>query len=238
MIIRKPKAIGSAGVASASSRPQSPHRPYKDEAASLIYNLLFCDRLDLFQLNHAGSLAPPWTILFAESPDLDAVANIASDAAQESRVRALAFNLLRTAHREVRQKELLASIIEVGLPEGLDTLAAFADGGARYINHSGKMVLVEGTPNAFDSEIKQVVDASRPIVAAIGPWDRERLPPPQNGTIRMTFLVSDGLYFGQGPLDVMQHEQMAAPLIHAATALLVKMVQNSADGESPGPGCK
>lgn len=220
----------------ASSCSQSPQPPYKEESTSLIYNLLFCDRLDLFQQNHKGSLVSPWSIIFAEKPDLNVVASIASDGSQESRVRMLAFNLLRKAHRDVKEKELLGTIVEVGLPEGLDTLAVFTDGGARYINHSGKMVIVEGTPNAFDSEIKRVITASQPIVAAIGPWDKERLPPPPNGTIRLTFLVSDGLYFGQGPMDVMQKEQMAAPLINAATALLMKMVQKTPDGEQQGGG--
>ena len=236
MIKRILKAIGIGGVAMASSCSHPPQPPCKDESTSLIYNLLFCDRLDLFQQNHKGALVPPWSILFAEKPDLDAVASIAADGSQESRVRMLAFNLLRNAHRDVKEKELLGTIVEVGLPEGLDTLAVFADGGARYINHSGKIVIVEGTPNAFDSEIKQVITASHPIVAAIGPWDKARLPPPQKGTIRMTFLVSDGLYFGQGPMGAMEKERMAAPLINAATALLVKIVQKTTDGEQQGGG--
>jgi hypothetical protein len=233
MIKRILKAIGIGGISVASSCSHAPQPPYKDEAATLIYNLLFCDRQDLFQNNDKRKLVPPWSILFADKPDLDEVETIASDTSQESRVRMLAFNLLRQAHRDVKQKELLGTIIEVGLPEGLDTLAVFADGGARYINHSGKMVIVDGTPNAFDSEIKRVIAASEPIVATIGPWDKERLPPPANGTIRMTFLASDGLYFGQGPMDVMQKEQMAAPLIDAATALLLRMVEKTTDGE-PG----
>lgn len=227
MIKRILQAIGIGGVAIASSCSHSPQPSYKDESTVLIYNLLFCDRLELFQQNHKGTLLPPWSVLFAEKPDLDAVASIASDTSQESRVRMLAFNLLCKAHRDVKQKELLGTIVEVGLPEGLDTLAVFTDGGARYINHSGKMVIVEGTPNAFDPEIKQVIAASQPIVAAIGPWDKERLSPPQNGMIRMTFLVSDGLYFGQGPMEAMQKERMAAPLVNAATALLLRMVQNN-----------
>lgn len=234
MIKRILKAIGIGAVTMDSSCSQSPRPPYKNKSAAPIYNLLFCDQPELFLQNRKGTLVSPWSILFAEKPDLDEVARVASDTSQESRVRMLAFNLLRKSHRDVKQKELLGTIVEVGLPEGLDTLAVFADGGARYINHSGKMVIAEGTPNAFDSEIKRVITASQPIVAAIGPWDKERLPPPPNGTIRMTFLVSDGLYFGQGPMNVMQKEPMAAPLINAATALLVKMVQKTTDGEPAG----
>ena len=234
MIRRILKSIGIGSVAMASSCSHPQDRPYKDEITAFIYDLLFCDRLELFKQNHKGPLVPPWSILFADKPDLDAVAVISTDKAQEARIRMLAFNLLRAEHCKVEQKELLATIIEVGLPHGLDTLAVFAEGGTRYINHSGKMVIVEGKPNPFEAEIKQVLAASQPIVAAIGPWDKERLTPPKNGMIRMTFLVSDGLYFGQGPMEAMQKEKMAAPLINAATDLLVKLVQRTTDGEPQG----
>jgi hypothetical protein len=40
------------------------------------------------------------------------------------------------------------------------------------------------------------------------------------GTIRMSFLVSDGLYFGQGVLAVMEKDSMAQPIINAGVALL------------------
>jgi hypothetical protein len=68
------------------------------------------------------------------------------------------------------------------------------------------------------------MQTSKPIVAAIGPWDKERLPPPEEGNIRMTFLVSDGLYFGEGPMGAMQQEPLASPLVSAATNLLLRLV--------------
>ncbi len=47
------------------------------------------------------------------------------------------------------------------------------------------------------------------------------------GNIRMTFLVSDGLYFGEGPMAAIQQDPMASPLIAAATQLLVKVVKET-----------
>src|SRR5262249_45209614 len=190
--------------------------PYQDDSTNLIYQLLFCDRPQLFKSNHAGGLKSPWSTLFREPPDLDSIEKIAQDPNQESRVRMLAFNALRTSTRAVTAKEYLGTIIEVHLPEGLDTLAVFADGSARYINYTGKMVIVEGAPSVFDKEISKVIEASQPIVAAIGPWEKDRLPPPVDGNIRLTFLVSDGLYFGEGPIGVMQQQPLASPLISAA----------------------
>ena len=202
--------------------------PYKDESTNLIYQLLFCDDLPLFEKQYTGELAEPWATLFSKTPDLDAVAKISSDEKAESRVRMLAYNMLRDAKKKVPEKKLLGTIIEVRLAEGLDTLAVFADGRARYINHSGKMAIVEGD-NTFAKEIEAVLATSAPIVAAIGPWEKARLPAPPKGNIRMTFLVSDGLYFGEGPMEIMQQERMAAPLINAATSLLMKLVEKSTE---------
>jgi len=203
--------------------------PYQDDSKNLIYQLLFCDRLELYKANHSGESEPPWSTLFRERSDLNAIEKIAADPNQESRVRMLAFNVLRASGRAIRAKEYLGTIIEVHLPEGLDTLAVFADGGARYISYTGKIAVVEGAPNVFDKEIAKVIETSKPIVGAIGPWDKDRLPPPKEGNIRMSFLVSDGLYFGEGPMDDIQREPMAAPLIDAATRLLIRLV----DQEGP-----
>ena len=201
--------------------------PYQDESSNVIYQLLFCDRPELFKEHYTGNVAGPWSVLFSARPDVVAVTKIAEDEQQESRVRALAFNALRAAGTSVPDKQYLGTILEVRLPEGLDTMAVFADGGARYINHSGKVVVAEGRPNPFDDEISAVIEKSKPIVAAIGPWDKERLPPPNEGNLRMTFLVSDGLYFGEGPMNAMQQEPLAAPLISAATRLLIRLVDQT-----------
>jgi hypothetical protein len=87
------------------------------------------------------------------------------------------------------------------------------------------MAFVDSAVGKFDEEIEQVLATSKPIVAAIGPWEEARLPRPEEGNIRMTFLVSDGLYFGEGPIDVIQQDEMAGPLINAAASLLTKLVQ-------------
>jgi hypothetical protein len=152
-------------------------------------------------------------------------------------VRALAYDALRAAGKPVPRKEYLGTIIEVRLNGGLDTLAVFADSSTRYINQSGKLVVVDGTPNPFDHEIQTVIQASKPLVAVMGPWEKERLPAPKEGNIRLTFLVSDGLYFGEGSMESMQREPLAAPLISAGTKLVLRLIEkttNSQAGGAPG----
>jgi hypothetical protein len=41
----------------------------------------------------------------------------------------------------------------------------------------------------------------------------------------MTFLVSDGLYFGEGPFTLMQRDPVAAPLLKNAGELLQLVVK-------------
>jgi hypothetical protein len=220
--------LAAIGIGTASTANAVPG-PYANDATNLIYQLLFCDNLGLFQKNHTGELRPPWTVLFNEKSSLADLQTLAKDETCESRVRILAFNALRARGEKVTDKILLGVIFEVGMPEGLDTLAAFSDGSARYINYTGKMAFVEGLPNPFQKEIREILDSSKSIVTAIGPWDKDRLLPPTNGMTRITFLVSDGLYFGQGPSSQMQQEQMASPVIIAGVKLLRKLTEKSTE---------
>jgi hypothetical protein len=226
-------SVGVASATTLSSPAQTTDGPYKDEATNLIYQLLFCDRPQLFKGNHKEKLEPPWSTLFSDAPNLEALAKLAADKHQESRVRALAYEELRTAGKPIPKKEFLGTIIEVRLHGGLDTLAVFADGSARYINQSGKVVVVDGTPSPFDHEIQTVIQASKPLVAVMGPWDKDRLPAPKEGNIRLSFVVSDGLYFGEGAMESMQREPLAAPLISAGTKLVLRLIENVTNSQ-PG----
>ena len=65
------------------------------------------------------------------------------------------------------------------------------------------------------------------MVQQIGPWDQPRLAPPTAGNARLTFLVSDGLYFGQGPMNVLQADAKGGPVLREAGALLTAVVDLS-----------
>lgn len=185
------------------------YAPYRDPAANDVYHLLFCDDAAAFAPAHG-------TYESAQQ-----ARGIAQDAGAESRVRMLAYNWLHAHGDAVASKELLGVIVEVGLDDGNDTLAAYLDGGVRYLNHTGRMTLVEGPLPALTPAVDALFAASRNVVARIGPWDKARLPPVERGNVRLTFLVADGLYFGEGPHAVLERDGMAGPVLAAATALLV-----------------
>lgn len=120
-------------------------------------------------------------------------------------------------------RKLLGVIIEVPLDGGLDTLAAYSEGGVRYVNQSGRIAVVDAAP-AMAQLVQGLFAVSQPVVSVIGPWAEPRRAPPERDSIRLTFLVSDGLYFGEGPMSVMQREPMAAPILQRATELLQAVV--------------
>jgi hypothetical protein len=201
------------------------HRAYRDDAANHIYNLLFCDSLALFR--GKGEAKPePWATLFAADSSEAALRQIADDPGVESRVRALAFNKLRAKGHAVPSKILLGTIFEMPMELGLDTLACFPDRELRYINQSEKMSFFVPAPASLHARIEAVLKTANALVQRIGPWDKERLPPPK-GVARLSFLVSDGLYFGQGPVNDLMRDPMAGALIQAGGALLKDLVDLS-----------
>jgi hypothetical protein len=192
------------------------HEPYSDPAANRIYALLFCDEPELFV-----NLGEHWPALFANPADEIALAAIAADESLEGRVRALAYGRLRNLGKPVAPHILLGAVIEVGLDTGLDALAAYCDGGVRYINATGKTSIVEGPAHALAAETRALLAASQNVVNQIGPSDKARLPPPAAGEARMSFIVSDGLSFGEGKFEDLARDRMGGPVLQAATRLLI-----------------
>ena len=207
------------GIAANAAAAQF-YKPYAQSHANFLYNLLFCDDLALFKNDETAKTSPLWATILAEKPDFTALEKIAQSEEEESRVRALAYNRLRAAGRPVPRKKLLGVIVEVPLRQGLDVLAAYADGHVRYLNQSGRVAIFEGAPPNVEATAKELVAASRGLVNKIGPWQEKRLPPPRSGNVRLTFLVSDGLYFGEGPFQALQSDPMSGPVLARATHLL------------------
>ncbi len=209
------------------------HCPYPDEATNIVYNLLFCDNPGLYTAEMKQPYTHPYDILFSDTSTVADLQNIIDDKNVDPRIAMLAYNKQVAKGHTPATKELLGVIVEIGLDEGLDTLASFSNGTARYINHTGKMLIWENTDDVtVKSIIADLFDHSEDILEKIGPWDQPRKAYPSTGNLRLTFLVSDGLYFGEGPMDIMFNEPMAAPALNAATQLLQYLTSASAENRS------
>jgi hypothetical protein len=193
--------------------------PYKDDSTNRIYELLFCD-YNLYKSTAPSIDGYPWNVLFSTEYNVNDINNILTSDAVESRVKLLAYKAIEANGGIINDKELLAVIVEVGLEDGLDVLASFKDGTARYINQSGKILVWEDEDDVSNELTKQLFDRSSDIVKQIGPWDEARKPYPQKGMLRISFLVSNKLYFGEGPIDVLFNDGLAGPALLAATNLM------------------
>jgi hypothetical protein len=213
------------------------YRPYKNDAVDKVYNLLFCDDPKLLDSENRPDLLGA---ILSEAPDRESLERIANDLDVESRVRVLAFNRLRAMQVSVPTKRLLGTIIEFPVEGGRDTLAVFLDGSLRYINYTGKLVIFEGSLPTLASGVEEILRTSQFAVNRYGPWTKPRRPPPTGDIARMTFLVSDGLYFGEGRVSDLLNERFAAPVMRAMSLLLPVMVEEALkiDRGEIGPGIR
>ena len=217
-------SLGIGLAATGSAQAAQFYKPYAEYHVNFLYNLLFCDDLALFKNKEAAASGSPWSIILADNPDVESLQMLAEDGTNEGRVRALAYGRLRAVGAHIAPKRILGVIVEVPQPKGLDVLAAFSEGGVRYLNQSGKVAIFEGGGHPLETLARELVAAAQPLVNRIGPWDKSRRPPPSPGSVRITFLVSDGLYFGEGPFVVLQRDPMAGPILAKAALLLEKAV--------------
>jgi hypothetical protein len=203
----------------------TPKGPYKEESTNLIYHLLFCDSLDLYKINTKPPYSYPFDVLFSPASTIDQLQSIVDDNGADPRVRTLAYNKMLAAGHHPAQKELLGVIVEVGLDNGLDVLASFSNGTARYINQTGKLLIWETTDKTSAQLTDDLFEKSRRVVEQIGPWDQPRRPWPAKGMMRITFLVSDGFYFGEGAVNSFFEDPLAKPALSAATQLMLYLTQ-------------
>jgi hypothetical protein len=121
-------------------------------------------------------------------------------------------------------KQVLGIVIEVGLPNGVDLLAAYPDHSARYYNYSGAGVIWEHPDGSLDSAIDQLLVASKTIVDKIGPWEKSRPTPPPRDQARLNFLTPSGLHFGQAPISALARDPMAAQVLNLGTVLMQALI--------------
>jgi hypothetical protein len=120
-------------------------------------------------------------------------------------------------------KHLYGVVLDMPVPGGLDTVAAYEDRSVRYLNFSGAAVIWEHPDSSLDSEIQAFLGAGRQLLAMIGPWEGPR-PPLPSGQARISLLTPSGLHFGQADPSLLSRDRMAAPVLQAATELMQALI--------------
>lgn len=121
-------------------------------------------------------------------------------------------------------KNILGVVVEMGMPIGLDLLAAYPDHSARYYNFAGGGVVWEHPDDSLNAAIDQLLAASKMIVDKIGPWDQPRPKPPPRDQARLNFLTPSGLHFGQAPIAVLARDPLAGRVFQSATILMQALI--------------
>ena len=207
--------------------PLSPDGPYQEGSTNLIYHLLFCDKPDLYKASIQPPYSYPFNLLFSGTSTAADLQQIIDDPAADPRVKILGYNRQLATGYKPDKKELLAVIVEVGLNGGLDVLASVSNGTARYINQTGKILIWETTDARVNEITRELFLKSRQVIDQIGPWNKPRRSPPVTGNTRISFLVSDGLYFGEAPTDALFSDPLAAPALKHATQLMQYITERS-----------
>lgn len=218
------KLAAALGFSAAVAAPAA--TAYPDPSTQHLYDLLFCDRPALYRPPSGGVVSAWQAVLYAANADAAAVRALAEDAGQESRVRALAYGWLREHRQPVTDAELLGVVFEVVLPGGLDTLAAYRDGRLRYLNHVGRVVLIDARVPALAPAVDAVLGAADCALPQAQPWTRragEALGP---GQVRIALLTSGGLRRIEGSFERMQQDPAAGPALLAAARLLELLIRD------------
>lgn len=201
--------------------------PYGNESSNRIYEMLFCDNTEFFRPEKKFESVYPWNILFSNKYLTDELLKITSDSGLESRIKILAYNKLLSSGFKPAKKELLGIIIEVGLAQGLDVVAAYRDGTARYINYTERMIFWDSPVAESNNIIDHLFNESEIVLKQIGPWNKARLKYPGEGMVRISFLVSDGLYFGQGASETFFNERLSRSIMKYGSVLMTFLINIS-----------
>lgn len=155
-----------------------------------------------------------------------ALAGVLGQAGLESRHYLQAWDALRAfggAPTDDQATHVYGVVVDVPMSKGTDTLAAYEDGSARYLNFSGAAIIWEHPDRSLQGEIDGLLAATRVLVARIGPWPHAR-PPLPPGLLRISVMTPSGLHFGQGPHDAFLKDPLAAPVLNAAGLLMQALI--------------
>jgi hypothetical protein len=121
-------------------------------------------------------------------------------------------------------KKVYGVVVEVGMKDAGDILAAYADHSARYLNHAGSAVIWERPDQSLDAEIDRLIAAGQAVARVIGPWDQARPGMPPADYLRLNMLTPSGLHFGYGIFKQLERDRMARSVIDPATALMLSLM--------------
>ncbi|HEV3040021.1 MAG TPA: hypothetical protein VHA33_19810 [Candidatus Angelobacter sp.] len=134
----------------------------------------------------------------------------------ETRIQLLAWSALRELGEEPDEKsgtEVLGAVFERPMKTGYDTLAAYQDGTARYLNFSGSAIFWEVRDATIQWLCQNLMDSA--VSASSRATPRTDISLPKSGT-QVTLLTRSGMYVIPDPPQA---------VIRGALALIVELIE-------------
>jgi hypothetical protein len=195
---------------------------------------------------------PPLTVLeqFASAPDLHELAGAVAredevgahtalervlSRTTETRIHLQAWSLARRIGIEppaIDGRKVRGVVIDVGLEGGLDTLAGYEDGTARYLNQAGGAIVWEARDPSIDEAINALISAAQGVVERSGPLDGPRPAAPPPGYAAIWVLTDNGIHLGAGPFQTLAMDPLGGPVIRSGTDLMRQLIERQAS--APG----
>lgn len=234
------------GVLRRRGRPSQPPAPEPDPPAG-VRDLLFAD-LDAAGATRVFGLGP------RPSPIATMAAAVTRNDVPAARV-ALADVLIRhpetrlwlqawTLAREIglppsdTSDRVRGVVVEMGLEGGVDTVACYDDGSARYLNQAGGGVFWDAQSDdvAILAGVDTLLAAGQSVADATVPLDGPRPVPPAPGWASIAVLTEGGRYVGTGPADSFTDDPLGGPAVDAALKLMIALIDVSQKGGSAPVG--
>ena len=146
----------------------------------------------------------------------------------ETRIQLWVWSALRELGQTPDPKsayEVLGAIIEVPSGGGYDTLAAYVDGSARYLNFSGAAIFWDTPDSTIKAMCQNLVDSTIPVSGRAKPRSSLSLP---KGNVQVTMLTRSGPFVIVSPPD---------SVIGPGAALMMELIKrvNEKKGEPDAP---
>ena len=89
-----------------------------------------------------------------------------------------------------------------------------------------------GADAAIDASIRGLISAAEKVASFAGVHDAARPGPPPQGHVRLTAIVTDGLHFGQAPMEAFSNDPVAGPFLSEAIQLM-RLLMDTGRAKTP-----
>ena len=187
------------------------------------------------------STEKPWThfqdaehaMAHADVPAAEAALHAVLDTpGLESRQYLQAWSCLRQLDRDALTdlpERLYGIVLDVPLEQGYDTLAAYDDHTARYLNQAGGAIIWHTEDAAMDALVDALLTAARPLLATVNVWESAR-PSLTAGKARINLLSAQGLHFTEGPFEKLADGPGTGAVFTAGVALMSALIDRTEQG--------